>query len=72
MEFILIQTKFAYKGPLLNYAMHICTHIAFITIFNWSDKVHVESCNYFLDKTKIGKLTVFFMRSTLANHRQGQ
>ena len=28
MEFILIQTKFAYKGPLLNYAMHICTHIA--------------------------------------------
>ena len=28
MEFILIQTKFAYKGLLLNYAMHICTHIA--------------------------------------------
>ena len=28
MEFILIQTKFTYKGLLLNYAMHICTHIA--------------------------------------------
>ena len=47
-------------------------HAHCITIFNWSDKVHVESCNYFLDKTKIGKLTVFFMRSALANHRQGQ
>ena len=49
-------------------------HAHCITIFNWSAKAHVESCNYLLlDMSKKWETDgVFFMRSALANHRQGQ